>query len=117
MCISAVSNFSENHFAYADISYIIWENDVIQGIYQLAMTKSGDIGRVWTSDIIDDHSFSLHLIDLSCGVMLATAQLRSPKISPKVVHDLVGNSVFKAHYIIQRPMRFCKPWVYKVVCT
>ena len=52
------------------ISYIIWENDVIQGISQLyrslAMTKSGDIGQLWASldidsDVIDDHPFSLHL--------------------------------------------------------
>ena len=46
-----------------------------------------------------------------------TAQLYSRTISPKVVHDLVSNSVFKAHYIIQRRMRFCSPWGYKVVCN
>ena len=52
------------------ISYIIWENDVIQGISQLyrslAMTNQatlGNFGRVWTSDVIGDHhvSFTIHL--------------------------------------------------------
>ena len=47
----------------------------------------------------------------------ATAQLYSRTISPKVVHDLVSNSVSNAHYIIQRRMRFCSPWGYKVVCN
>ena len=45
----------------------------------------------------------------SCGVMSTTAQLCSRAISPKVVCDLLRNSVSKAQYIIQGHMGFCKP--------
>ena len=45
----------------------------------------GNSGQVWTSDVIGNHhvSFTMHLalrFNLSCGVMLATAQLCSPKV-------------------------------------
>ena len=39
MCVSAVSNFLENHFA--------WKNDVIQGISQLSDYDA--IGQVWAT--------------------------------------------------------------------
>ena len=110
----------------------------------LVMTQLGKSGQLSASDVIGDHqvSFTMHLglrFNHSCGVrqlhncvvpcdfrypsfvqtcpnpLSATAQLYSRTISPKVVHDLVRNFVFKAHYIIQRRMRFCKPRVYKVV--
>ena len=56
------------------------------------------------------------LLYWSIDPLSATALLCSSRtISPKVLRDLVRNSVSKAHYIIQRRMRFCKPWVYKVV--
>ena len=41
-------------YAYADISYIIWENDVIQGISQLSKTSYDEIRQDWASSGVFD---------------------------------------------------------------
>ena len=60
--------------------------------------------------------FNPTFVQTHSNPLSTTAQLYSCTISP-IVHDLLSNSVFKAHYIIQRRMRFCSPWGYKVVCN
>ena len=61
MCISAVSNFLENHFAWQDMltkRILFWEFPNC-----LAMMQSGKSGQLSASDVIGDHqvSFTMHL--------------------------------------------------------